>query len=206
MIPNKIYELIEMYLPMMLLFSIVCILLRVVYVIYGKVEINVHSELKKLIYILYSFSLFILVTSNDFSSFSNNFIPFKEITRYSIDSLLFYRNVIGNILLFIPFGILVTDSIKDKCKKCFILFPILITLITSGCIEFIQMFIGRAFDIDDIILNTIGGLLGYLIYYLGLHIFNKINESKYKYLIRAFILLLCSLGFIFLLCLLYEVF
>lgn len=205
MIPNKVYSMIEMYLPTMILFTLVSILLRVVYVIYGRKDINVHNELKRLVYILYCFSLFILVTSNDFSSYSNNFIPFKEITRYSLDNILFYRNVIGNILLFIPFGILITDLIKENCKKCNFIIPILITLLTSGSIEFIQMTIGRAFDIDDIILNTIGSLFGYILYYIAISIFKKINKSRYSFIIRSVLVLIGIMLFALILLLLYGV-
>ena len=38
------------------------------------------------------------------------------------------------------------------------------TLIVSIIIELIQLKIGRAFDVDDIILNIAGGLLGYFLY------------------------------------------
>ena len=39
-----------------------------------------------------------------------------------------------------------------------------LTLLTSLTIELTQLAIGRVFDIDDIMLNIIGGLLGYLLY------------------------------------------
>ena len=31
-------------------------------------------------------------------------------------------------------------------------------------IEFLQLFLGRSVDVDDVILNTLGGLLGYLLF------------------------------------------
>ena len=39
-------------------------------------------------------------------------------------------------------------------------------MIVSFTIELVQLNIGRTFDIDDIILNTIGGMLGYFLYRL----------------------------------------
>lgn len=39
-----------------------------------------------------------------------------------------------------------------------------LTLIVSITIEFVQMYIGRVFDIDDIILNVVGGICGYLLF------------------------------------------
>ena len=111
-------------------------------------------------FIIYLLLLFQLVTTTDFESFSNNFIPFKEIMRYRLDSSLFYRNVIGNIILFVPFGYLVSYYIKSP--KYYI--ALILTVITSLSTEVIQMYIGRSFDIDDIILNIAGGLLGYLVF------------------------------------------
>ena len=45
-------------------------------------------------------------------------------------------------------------------------------------IEFVQLNIGRSFDVDDIILNTIGATFGYLIY----KIINKMSIFKKKYI------------------------
>ena len=52
------------------------------------------------------------------------------------------------------------------------------TLIASLTIETVQYYIGRVFDIDDIILNLIGGILGFLVY-IGLDaIKNKVKIFK----------------------------
>ena len=40
----------------------------------------------------------------------------------------------------------------------------LATLLTSVAVELLQLKIGRTFDIDDIILNVIGGILGYIVF------------------------------------------
>ena len=48
-----------------------------------------------------------------------------------------------------------------KCKK--IKLPCFLTLIVSLTIEVVQLNIGRTFDIDDIILNTLGGLIGFIL-------------------------------------------
>ena len=89
-----------------------------------------------------------------------NFIPFKEITRYSIGSRAFFYNIIGNIVLFIPFGYFVSDYLKAK-KTHQILIPSIIISLTA---ELIQYKIGRAFDVDDIILNVLGAILGFMCY------------------------------------------
>ena len=70
---------------------------------------------------------------------------------------MFIYNVVGNILLFIPFGYFVSKFTNTKK----ILHIFIITIITSVTIELMQVQIGRSFDIDDIILNVLGGILGY---------------------------------------------
>ncbi len=177
MIPDKVYAIFYNLLPMVLLFSVVISIIRITSLVYAKEKIILYKEMKSLVYIIYIFALFYLVTTTDFESFSNNFIPFKEMTRYRLTSPLFYRNVIGNILLFLPFGYLVTDMITEKAKKCPILIVGVITLITSFTTEVIQMKIGRSFDIDDLILNVIGGLLGVIGYKIFHRLLKCIPES-----------------------------
>ena len=82
MIPAKIYNTIGDIIPMIILFVIMAILLKIATVELGKRKGNIWNEFKILIYIIYSFVLFHLVTTTDFASYSNNFIPFKEIMRY----------------------------------------------------------------------------------------------------------------------------
>ena len=122
-------------------------------------------------FIIYTLCLFQIVTfQDDVSWSSNNFIPFKEILRYNMGSRLFFKNVIGNMILFLPFGFFISLYLKEKKPKL----TLLITLVTSFSIELVQMIIGRVFDIDDIMLNLLGGYLGYLVYYLLKKIWDKI--------------------------------
>jgi glycopeptide antibiotics resistance protein len=174
MLPTKIYNTIGDIIPMIILFIIMAILLKVVSVELGKRKGNLWIEFKILMYIIYSFVLFHLVTTTDFTSYSNNFIPFKEIMRYKITDPLFIRNILGNILLFVPFSYIVTDIVYMVCKKTNFLICTIYVLLTSLSIESIQYFIGRAFDIDDILLNFVGGILGYIVWKI-IHIIFKEN-------------------------------
>lgn len=176
MIPMKVYNILIDLLPMIILFSMVMILVKIVSVIYNKEKIIIFNEVKTLFYLIYCFALFQLVTTSDFSSFSNNFIPFHEITRYQITSVLFIRNIIGNIVLFIPFGFIISDMIKDKINKFNIMITSFICLFTSFSIEAIQMFIGRSFDIDDIILNFAGSIIGYILFKLINCVYHKLPK------------------------------
>lgn len=160
MIPKIAVDVIYELWPMLVLFCIVLITLRLFYLKSYQKSFILYKELISLCFIIYILLLFELVTTTDFNSFSNNFIPFKEIFRYDLTSPLFYRNVIGNVLLLLPFGYF--TSYYVRVNKCYINF--IITLITSFSIEFIQSKIGRSFDIDDIILNMIGSYLGYILY------------------------------------------
>lgn len=105
---------------------------------------------------------------------NNNFIPFK-IFYGSYISYIKYGNynyfiisLLGNIVLFIPLGLLIPFIYKTKGK-----FVILIGFCFSLFIELFQLMLPRWTDIDDIILNTFGTLIGYLLYKLYVKIYNR---------------------------------
>lgn len=62
---------------------------------------------------------------------------------------------LGNILLYLPFGILFPLARRGSSWRKTVVAGIL----TSLTIEVLQPFVGRSFDINDIILNTLGVLL-----------------------------------------------
>lgn len=67
---------------------------------------------------------------------------------------------IGNFLMFLPFGILYSLSQKEFNSKSTIIKGIKLVLI----IEVLEPLFGRAFDINDIILNILGIIISTLIY------------------------------------------
>lgn len=74
----------------------------------------------------------------------------------------FFINFIGNILVFIPisfFSLLLFKTLKKP-----LIASLLRGLVLSLFIEFVQFFIERGCDIDDLWLNTLGALLGYFLY------------------------------------------
>lgn len=93
-----------------------------------------------------------------------NFIPFSSITK----DVLPY---ITNIILFIPFGLLCPilwenqQSIKKVAFAGFLL---------SLTIESSQIFSMRVTDVDDLLMNTTGAVIGYLIF----RVFN--NAIRFK--------------------------
>lgn len=161
MIRDKFFDIIGVAWPSMVIFMSIIIIMRIAYLSGNKREFCFYKEVLILLFLGYSLLLFNLVTEKDLNSFSGaNFIPFKEILRYDFGSKLFWQQVIGNIIIFVPFGYFATHYIKTK--KPFKI--IIVTLLSSGVIETVQYFIGRNFDVDDIILNTIGGLSGFICY------------------------------------------
>ena len=190
MFKETILEIFEHIWPMLFIFSIVLSSIRIAYLYEKKEKIVIYREIFNLLFILYILCLFHVVTFQDVAWSSSNFIPFKEMFRYEIGSRLFFKNVVGNMLMFLPYGFFVSNYVKTKR-------PILILnliFIASFTIELTQMIIGRVFDIDDIILNIMGGLAGYLIYSVLKEIDHKLpkifkKELFYNILFLIFIIL-----------------
>lgn len=158
--------------PTVAIGALIAILIRVSYLIINKEKFVFHEELLKLCFVIYILCLFYVVTFQDVSWSSHNYIPFKEILRYDLGSTLFYKNIFGNMLLFLPFGIFIAKYVKTNKLSV----ALIIGLITSAGVEIIQYSIGRVFDVDDIILNVIGCMLGFILYIL----FNKFNDKLPK--------------------------
>lgn len=155
---------------------------RVLYLIYNKKEFIMYKEIGNLLATFYLLCLFHIVTAKDINTYgTSNLIPFREINRYSRLSRLYLKNVIGNIILFIPYGYLISKYLKTN--KFMVNF--LMVLVASLAIEFTQFSIGRVFDIDDIILNLIGGVLGYFLYILFRKMYSFVpNVLKKRYVLN----------------------
>jgi glycopeptide antibiotics resistance protein len=114
----------------------------------------------------------IQVMIEDHLGYNHNFIPFKVVEdsiRYGSVTMAL-KQIGGNILLFVPIGfalpVLYPGIKKSKA--------IIVGFLVSLTIELIQgtagVFLGynyRACDIDDLILNTLGTVLGVLIFGLS---------------------------------------
>lgn len=96
---------------------------------------------------------------------NSNFMPFKSIYGFLFESKnirISIVNVLGNILAFMPFGFIL-PVINDKPNK--LKFIILSSLTLSLIFEVIQLLTSLGeFDIDDLLLNILGAVLGYLSY------------------------------------------
>lgn len=168
---NTIKSILEDNWPILIIFIITMILVRFFYFRNHRNKIIFYKEFLMLLSICYIFLLFQLLTKVEMNSGSGfNIMPFQEIMRYEFGSRLFIYNVGGNILAFLIFGLIVSCYIKPK--NC--LAPFIISLLISATVEFVQLNIGRSFDVDDIILNVLGGLLGYLLYVGGSAIYKHL--------------------------------
>ena len=94
-----------------------------------------------------------------------NLVPFREIERFWIYreelGIHSFFNLAGNILGFMPAGFFIPMLWEER--KGF-LFTICVTFQMSLLVEILQLlFRVGSFDVDDLILNTLGGMLGCLL-------------------------------------------
>ncbi len=96
-----------------------------------------------------------------------NLVLFREIRRFVIyrkqlGLLAATMNLAGNILIFVPFGFLL-PTLSRKLRGFFRV--VLSGFELSLVVECVQLFTRTgSFDVDDLLLNTIGSVFGYLIY------------------------------------------
>lgn len=107
-----------------------------------------------------------------------NLVPLKEINRFikyrdELGTLAVITNLGGNVVGFIPFG-LILPIINRRTRNFF-----LITMLSfefSLLVETVQLVLKvGSFDVDDIILNTLGGMIGYFIFYIC----NRVRRKYY---------------------------
>jgi hypothetical protein len=92
-----------------------------------------------------------------------NAIPFRTIGGYLLDGHLplqiRVRNLAGNVVMLAPLGLALAAVTRWRQARV-----ALCVLVVSGTIEAWQLLAatGRSVDIDDVILNVAGGLIGWL--------------------------------------------
>lgn len=156
---SNLKSVLEMTWPTLFISLVVLVSVRVSYLLKHKSDFVLYKEIMLLFFALYILCLFQVVTSQDINtSNGNNFVPFVEILRYKPWGRLFVKNIVGNVVMFVPYGFFVGKYVSDK--NHFLSFFLI--FLASLSIEFTQLAIGRVFDVDDIILNVLGGFLGYL--------------------------------------------
>lgn len=189
----------------MLLFKHIFIIFLVIYtIIFLKMKIKKNkSNLIRLIY--YTFGVYIILiigvtifpipiqpeeiafnTMHDLGV-RNNFIPIKTTFDNLISDIQHdmgiapFKQILGNIIMFIPIGFYIPIiNNKKKFKEV-----VLAGFIFSVGIELTQFIINtiigynyRSTDVDDIILNTLGAIIGYILLKLAYPIIKGVIEEK----------------------------
>ena len=110
-----------------------------------------------------------------------NLSPFHEIMRF-----IKYRHVLGwqavalniwgNIVAFMPFGSFL-PIYSSRCRNVWM--TVLYSFELSLLVELLQLvFKVGSFDVDELFLNTIGGLLGYLVYKGLIDLWKSYEKAK----------------------------
>ena len=122
-------------------------------------------------------------TPDSHADYSYNLVLFKEIKRFIIHrEILGYKavalNLMGNVIAFMPFGFILPE-VWDQLNKWYTI--ILLGFLFSLGIEIAQMTarVG-SFDVDDLLLNTIGALLGYIVFVIAKGVWNNYRGEDRK--------------------------
>ena len=176
--------------PMIVIVVTIISSIRISYLIKNKFkDYKLYQELIHLSFIIYILSLFYIVTFQDVNYGTSNFTLFKEMFRYEFGSPLFVKNVLGNILLFIPLGFYISYYLRSESS----ISTLIITVLSSITIESTQLVIGRVFDVDDIILNVVGGIIGYLFYKSLIHLPKFVQKTWFLNIISIIIVIVLIL-------------
>lgn len=92
--------------------------------------------------------------------------------REELGTFAVFTNLCGNILIFMPFGFFI--SMASRSRGFFM--TLFYSFVLSLCVEVFQLItkVG-CFDVDDLLLNTVGGVLGYIIFVIC----NMIRRRNY---------------------------
>ena len=159
----------------------VLILVRLcIYKLSNKFKINYKREVIMLMFFMFLIGLYSQAITGSFSIKNINIskinvVPFKIFIDTYKEVFVngninyFLISFLGNIGMFIPIGLLIPVIWKLKDKTI-----ILIGFLISLSIEISQLFLNRGTDIDDLLFNTFGTIIGLVIY----KIISK-KENKY---------------------------
>lgn len=127
---------------------------------------------------------------------SVNLIPFYTIIEYSQsiingNKIVGITNILGNLIIFFPLGYITAFFLPKMRKLTRIL---ILSFAFSLVIELLQyVFMCGQADIDDVILNILGGIIGYLIYNMS---YRFIKHKKHAVIICGLLITFTCIGFI----------
>ncbi|MDB5254910.1 MAG: VanZ family protein [Candidatus Nomurabacteria bacterium] len=120
-----------------------------------------------------------------------NFLPLKTILPYLLGEkgwIIAGINLVGNIILLLPIGFLVPLVFRNMTWKK----SLVLAVVTGFAIEAMQVVLHVGiFDIDDVILNALGVMIGYWAFVI---ISRWIRSKKYKNLIIAAVIVIATVS------------
>lgn len=145
-------------------------------------RVKIFRRFGKVLFVFYIiFLLYFLIFSEWYGrvgvseNYRYNLELFKEIKRFlmyrkELGTFAVFTNLFGNILIFVPYGFFISmASERTRFLKSF-----LYSFVLSFCVEIFQLItrVG-SLDVDDILLNVLGGIFGYV----SFRICNKIRRE-----------------------------
>ena len=146
--------------------------------------------LGKILFVLYIvFIIYFLLFSDwygrtgEMQEYHYNFVLFQEIKRFwkyrdQVGFFAMFTNLFGNVIIFVPFGFFM--PMASRYRSFF--YTVFYSFGLSLCVETFQLLtkVG-SFDVDDLLLNTIGGLCGYILFIICEAVRRRnVNKKKAK--------------------------
>ena len=126
--------------------------------------------------IVLSATVFLSISQSAPADRSLNLIPFRALQEtWQMPGPKQLAQTVANVVMFIPLGF--TLPLAFRNMRSFWKTSLTLALF-SLAIEATQYFIGRSADIDDLLLNTLGGMLGCLLFFLLAKRFGKKTPVK----------------------------
>lgn len=148
--------------------------------------------LGKVFFLLYmAFIVYFLLFSDLYgrtgpaSEYHYNLVLFKEIRRFwtyreQLGTYAVFTNLFGNVLIFVPFGFFLPMASRYRSFSAAVLYSFSLSL---GVETFQLLTKVGSFDVDDLLLNTIGGAVGYIVFIICAairrrHVAEKTERSR----------------------------
>jgi len=151
-----------------LLFGCYCALM--IYLLFLQRDYTISSSLKE--HIENSVNVIPFHSIDRFIYIINHYGMTSDLTRFAI------INLVGNVIMFIPLGYFLVVIFH---KQRNILYFFMTCFIIIGSIEVLQLLtMLGSFDVDDLLLNMVGCLIGYLFCFVHKKIKEQKNDREYK--------------------------
>ena len=172
---------------MLIIIDLIVFLILYRFIFYKKWSTESRSKLilKTIMFVYITLVLFATILPLDVTLSTNNYFLNSINLEPFIDYKMQYggalRQIILNIIMFIPFGFLLPQVSKRRFIGVMI-FSLMFTL-SIECTQLLKTYVsfsGRIFDVTDMITNFTGGVIGYILYVILRPLINKVHSSISK--------------------------